>query len=69
MKTTGRKTAATENVAAVAAKAISRVPVGGGDWRRSLPLLAVAFDVFEYHDGVVDYDARRPGSCPGGSWC
>ena len=55
-KITGMKTTAIETVEAVAAKAISRVPLRGGLVRR-LAELAVPLDVLEHDDRVVDHDA------------
>ncbi len=58
-KSTGTNTAATEKVAAVAAKAISRVPFDAAVEAASSPELAVPLDVLEHDDRVVDHDADR----------
>ena len=55
--TTGMNTAATDNVAAVAANAISRVPTRAA-CVGVLPAFAVALDILEHDDRVVDHDAH-----------
>ena len=49
------------SVAAAAAKVISRAPTEAAVTLPS-PVLAVAVDVLEHHDRVVDHDARPRAS-------
>ncbi len=57
MNATGRKIATTATVAASAAKVISPRAVARGEYL-ALAHLAMAHDVFEHHDCVVDHDAN-----------
>ena len=56
MKITGTKMARMAMVAAMAAKVISRAPTSAA-CTLATPVLPVAHDVFQHHDGVVHHDA------------